>query len=286
MTVTANNLVEPVDGGVIRFAAPSAVGASAALSAATTTIAGGQAAVTATANQTPGPYTASATAAWAGPVTFALTNTAALGLVPTPTPGAVDVVDDLASLRAAVAYADSHPGPDTIVFDPAAVSAGPLTIVLTGGPLVLTDPATISIIGPGANLLTLSGGKSRDFDIEGGSLTLEGLTITGGRADRGGGILNDGGTLALDHVVLRGNRARAGGELFNNGTTTLTDVVLRGNTARVGSGLFSTRKATLTRRGLSRPAATLPILSDNFNGTGGVPKNWRQILGAAGDVTE
>ena len=72
------------------------------------------------------------------------------------------------------------------------------------------------------------------FDIEGGSLALEGLTITGGRADRGGGMLNDGGTLALDHVVLRGNRARVGGGLYNNGAAALTDVVIRGNTARVG----------------------------------------------------
>ena len=42
VTVTAVNAVEPVDGGVIAFAAPTA-GASAALSAATATIAGGQA---------------------------------------------------------------------------------------------------------------------------------------------------------------------------------------------------------------------------------------------------
>ena len=80
VTVTAINPAEPVDGGVIRFAVPSAGGASATLSAATATIVGGQAAVTATANATPGPYTASATAAGAGPASFALTNAAALQL--------------------------------------------------------------------------------------------------------------------------------------------------------------------------------------------------------------
>ena len=59
------------------------------------------------------------------------------------------------------------------------------------------------------------------FDVEGGSLVLEGMTIRGGRAARGGGILNHGGTLVLDRVALRGNHARVGGGLFNDGTTIL-----------------------------------------------------------------
>jgi hypothetical protein len=114
--------------------------------------------------------------------------------------------------------------------------------------LVLTDPATTTILGPGAKRPTIrGGGKGRVFDIEGGSLALEGLTIAGGRAVRGGGILNHGGTLALDHAVLRGNRADVGGALFNDGKATLTHVVIRGNTTRVGSGLFNARNTTLTR---------------------------------------
>ena len=52
--MTAINPVEPVDGGVLSFAAPTA-GASAALSAATAIIADGQAAVTATAGTIAGP---------------------------------------------------------------------------------------------------------------------------------------------------------------------------------------------------------------------------------------
>jgi hypothetical protein len=166
-------------------------------------------------------------------------------------------VDGLASLRAAITYANSHTGPDTITFDPAVFAARPRTIRLIGGPLVLTDPATTTIVGPGAKRLTISGaGRSRVFDVEGGSLVLKGMTIRGGRAARGGGILNHAGTLMLDRVALRGNRARVGGGLFNDGTTTLTHVVIRGNDARKGSGLFSARKATLTRRGDSHRAAT------------------------------
>ena len=69
----------------------------------------------------------------------------------------------------------------------------------------------------------------------GGSLALQGVTISGGRGGRGGGIRNDGGTLALDRVALRGNRAGVGGGLFNDGNAVLTDVVIAGNSARVGS---------------------------------------------------
>jgi hypothetical protein len=37
---------------------------------------------------------------------------------------------------------------------------------------------------------------------------------------------------------------------------------------------------------LASPAPGGQILSDNFNGTGDVPKNWQQILGASGDIKE
>jgi hypothetical protein len=261
VTVTANNPLEPVDGGVISLAAPAS-GASAALSAATATIQGGQASVTATANDSAGRYTVTATAAGASSASFSLTNTQTLaspGPIPTPapsptpgpptTPDVLHHVDSLAGLHAAIAYANSHPGPDTITFDPAAFGTRPRTIKLIGGPLVLTDPATTTIIGPGARLLTVKGdGKTRVFDLRGGSLALSGVTITGGRADRGGGLRNEGGRLVLSDVVIRGNRARVGGGLFNDGTAVLSDVVIRGNRARIGCGLFSTRRATLTWR--------------------------------------
>jgi hypothetical protein len=130
------------------------------------------------------------------------------------------------------------------------------------------------------------GGKSRVFDIRGGSVAISGPTASGGHARAGGGLDNDGGTLSPDRAALHGHRARAGG-LLHDGAAAPTDAALRGDTALGGSGLFSARKATLhTRRGHSRRTSPGPILSDNFNGTGGVPKNWTQILGHAGDIQE
>jgi hypothetical protein len=161
--VTAINPVEPVNGGIVSFAAPAS-GASAALSAATATIQRGQASVTATANATIGGYIESASAARVSSVGFELTNRAALD---PPPPALADVerqFDDLASVRAAIACADSHPGQDTIIFGPANFGSKPKTIRLIGGPRLLTDPATTTIIGPGAKRLTISGGrKSRVF---------------------------------------------------------------------------------------------------------------------------
>jgi CSLREA domain-containing protein len=73
--VTANNtpqFTNPVDGGQVTFTAPAS-SATAGLSAATATIAGGQASVTATASTVVGSYTVTATAETAS-AGFALTN--------------------------------------------------------------------------------------------------------------------------------------------------------------------------------------------------------------------
>jgi hypothetical protein len=147
--------------------------------------------------------------------------------------------DGLTSLREAIAYANLHPGPDTIVLAATVVGSRQRTVRLTGGPLVLTDPATTTIVGPGAKRLTIRGaGRSRVFDVHGGSLAFSGLTIADGRADNGAGIRNEGGRLALTRVVLRGNMARfLGGGLSNDGTATLSGVTITGNAASLGGGI-------------------------------------------------
>jgi hypothetical protein len=261
--VTANNSIEPVDGGVVSFAVTPVGGASAALSATTATIAGGQASVMATANGTTGTYLVTASASGAGELGFALNNTEKSSLRVTTTADVVDATDGLTSLREAIAYANRHPGPDTIVFATAAFGSRARTIALRGGPLVLTDKATTTIVGPGAGRLTIDGaGRSRVLDVRGGSLAVSRLTIAGGRADYGGGVRNDGGRLALTDVVLRGNSARVlGGGLFNDGTAMLRDVTVVGNAAAVGGGIANTgkwtRAAVVIRRNSARFARDL-----------------------------
>jgi CSLREA domain-containing protein len=248
-TVTANNPAEPVDGGIVRFVVTPLGGASAKLSANTASIAGGVATVTATANTTIGKYVVSATAIGADPDGFVLTNTERPSLVVTTTMDEMDDTDGLTSLREAIAYANSLPGLSTITFDRAVFGTKRRTIRLVGGPLVLTDPATTTIVGPGARRLTIGGGgKSGVFDVEGGSLSLSGVTIANGYADLGGGLRNDGGRLALTNVRIHGNRAIVGGGVFNDGRTTLSAVSFKGNRAHVGPGTFNARGAMLLWR--------------------------------------
>src|SRR5262249_16882237 len=162
-----------VDGGIVTFAVTPAGGASATLSATTVTVSGGVASVTATANSAMGTYVVSTTASHGDPDDLVLTNTRAPTLVVTTLLHQLADTNASTSPREATAYANTLAGPSTITFDPAFFGTRRRTIRLTGGPLVLTDPATITIVGPGARRLTISGaGKSGVFDVEGGSLAL------------------------------------------------------------------------------------------------------------------
>jgi hypothetical protein len=255
VTVTANNPIEPVDGGMVKFIVTTVHGASATLSADAGTIRNGVVSVTATANATIGNYRFSATAAGAVPDGVPLINTERPSLVVTTTLDEMNCTDGLTSLREAIAYANSLPGPSTITFDTAGFGNGRRTIRLAGGPLYVTNPATITIVGPGARRLTIGGaGKSQVFDVEGGSLALSGLRIANGNADLGGGLHNDGGRLMLTNVLIHGNRAIVGGGLYNDGRTTLRAVLIKGNRAHVGPGLFSTRGARLLWRRSPAPS--------------------------------
>src|SRR5262249_47052198 len=95
--------------------------------------------------------------------------------------------------------------------------AGPQTITLTGGGLSITKAVTIN--GPGASLLTVSGNNAGRVFIVGQiwsrnlslNAAINGLTIAGGSAlsgstNYGAGLLNFG-TLAVSAVTFSGNAA-------------------------------------------------------------------------------
>src|SRR6516164_3713939 len=136
------------------------------------------------------------------------------------------------SLRAIIAATQNG---DQIVFDP---SLQGQTITLTSGQLAVTK--SLDIEGLGADQLGISGNHaSRIFAISGGAtVTIGGLTITGGMAlgapGQGGGILNASSTLSLSQVVLSGNQtlggtggAGQGGAVANigGGTLMVTDTL-------------------------------------------------------------
>src|SRR5262249_62359829 len=101
------------------------------------------------------------------------------------------------SLRQAVLDANALPGADEVRFADGLQG----TIALGGVQLSITDHLTIQ--GPGAELLAVSGsGQSRVFEISKGvTAVLDGLAITHGDAEDGGGIYN-AGTLIVAHSTL------------------------------------------------------------------------------------
>jgi hypothetical protein len=117
------------------------------------------------------------------------------------------------TLRAVLAAA--HNG-DTIQFSN---SLDGQTITLTAGQLQVNAIVTIS--GPGANELTISGNSaSRVFEVAAGvSSTISGLTLSHGSATDGAGILNYG-KLTISNDLVTGNIAQGinGGGLFGDGS--------------------------------------------------------------------
>ncbi len=115
------------------------------------------------------------------------------------------------------------------------------TINLTGALPDINDGLTI--IGPGANLLTVqrnTGGDYRIFNIPSGqTVTFTGLTIANGSVptDVGGGVLNSG-ALTVTNCAITGNSGLGGAGIENRGSLTMTGSTVSGNTAVLdGSGV-------------------------------------------------
>ena len=254
VTVTANNAVEPVNGGVVTYTVPGS-GASAILVGNPATIASGTASVTATGNSTLGAYYVTATASGvATPASFALTNDETLSLVVNTTSDVVNPTDGLTSLREAIAYANTFiSSAPTITFD-ASVFGSAQVITLTGGQLSLTDISEpITITAPTAGLTISGNNTSRVFQVfKNATANLNGLTITGGNAGSkgsGGGIYDYEGTVNLTNCTVTGNTAQYGGGIIVYGAgsaATLTNSIVSNNTAYWGGGAYASYGGSLT----------------------------------------
>lgn len=142
-----------------------------------------------------------------------------------------DNASDTGSLRYAVNNATS--GSDIINFS--GVSG---TITLTNGTLTLNNNVTIT--GPGAALLTISGNNATTVFMIGASATVSigKLNIANGNASTSGGAILNDGTLTLTQCSFSGNTSVGnGGAIYNlSGTLTVSDSIFAGNTSTSGGG--------------------------------------------------
>ena len=161
------------------------------------------------------------------------------------------------SLREALTAANASPDVNTIQFS--TLFDTPQVISLTNGQLTIST--SMSIIGKGANLTTVSAnGAPRVFSIGGSNanITISGLTIadgdTGNESD-GGGILNQGnGTVNLIDCAFANNRSTVYGSAIYRGaggTWNIIGCTFSGNNAFLGAILITGGNTNITNTTIS-----------------------------------
>lgn len=187
------------------------------------------------------------------------------------------------TLRAAIEQADLDPAADTITFAPGLAG----TIALTSA---LPDLAgTLTLDGPGAPLLIVarSGASGvpgfRIFHVPvGGDVAISGMTVTGGTADSGGGILNEG-RLTITGSSIRANTATventsvrvaaSGAGIFNAGTLVVRASTISDNDATtgdfgisLGGGVANSGTLTVVDSTVSANSASSAIFGSAYGG--------------------
>ena len=173
------------------------------------------------------------------------------------------------SLAEAIGLANdttNYPTNDTIVFASSLFTNGPATISLTGVLPAIADATTagtLTITGPGANTLNISGnnGNFSVFSVAtGGFLFISGVTVSGANTSGFGGAFNNAGVLTISTSTISGNSATGGGAIFNQGTSlTISESTISGNSASgYGGGInnFSGGTISVSNSTISNNSAT------------------------------
>jgi CSLREA domain-containing protein len=183
------------------------------------------------------------------------------------------------TLREAITAANAAADADLIDFSSGVTGTLMLSSAL---PALNTD---ISIQGPGAEVLAISGTETPDFytswrifNVTGGTVVISGLTIKKGYANgNGGGVLNSG-TLTVENCVFSNNFASQGGAICNIGTLTVSDCSLINNSAGRGGGIANISNMSGSVRGFAtvnrcvfsgNAAVTTDNQGNSYSGEGG-----------------
>jgi hypothetical protein len=159
----------------------------------------------------------------------------------------------------------------------AATPGSTITFAVTGT-IPLSSPISINknltIDGPGANTLTISGGgTTRIFALTGGAgvnVTLLDLRLDAGGGGGGGGTIQSDVTLILDRVWVSGSTGSGIYTIQGGGTVTILNSTFSGNTATTDVG------------GAFHANSDFTVVNSTFQGNGGT---WGAFSARAGNVT-
>ncbi len=160
------------------------------------------------------------------------------------------------SLRAAVEQANNLPSNDRVLFNLPANSTITLTLA-NNGDIFIISSGTIEIIGTGANNLTIDGGAgtNRIFTINDATVTISGVTLTGGNgtslvnSGRGGAVSAIRGSLILSSVNVTSNTTSGsgGGVYIQTGTISIINSTFSSNSGGgQGGGVYADNGGTIS----------------------------------------
>jgi CSLREA domain-containing protein len=198
------------------------------------------------------------------------------------------VCDVDCSLREAIGAANATADNDSITFAIPFFSS-PQTITLSGSELVVAANGSLSIFGPGANRLTISGNSASRILVSGANVVvnIHNLRFTGGNgvgatnSGRGGAIYNVGGTMVITNSILTGNTAANGGALNNAasaspalpGNLTLINCIVSNNSSTSSGAAmqnFSTSTLHLRNTTVNNNTTTSTGIAGAFQANGTV----------------
>jgi hypothetical protein len=186
---------------------------------------------------------------------FAPLNNQAVAALPVPKLITVSSSADTGAgtLRQALVQANGDPRNSYVIRLPNTLGG---TITLASA---LSVTGNITIVGPGAGNLTISGNDaSRILTVSAGAnLIVSGLTLTKGKAAgvNSGGAISNAGSLTLSKVnISASNSAQDGGAIYNTGTLL------------IDQGMLSTNKATANGGAISSVGGSLNLQNSTING--------------------
>ena len=156
-------------------------------------------------------------------------------------------------MREAISLANGSLVANSITFAAALTNGGPATILLTQDQLDIRG--TLTLNGPGANLLTIDASGSdptplvdnsdgspvfrvQNFGLPLFDVGILGLTLTGGDSG-GGGILNSERLTLTDCTITGNSGGTSGGGITNDQDLTVVGGTISGNSGRYGGGIVS-----------------------------------------------